>query len=134
MEGAGTEEGRSVKGALVVFGSLLSDEESGPTDVSSPSYVMEACKSVAGKALTNRHSALKSRGITLPTEVPIVKAVVFPTVMYRCESWTVKKAEHRGMDAFKLCCWGRLLRVPWAARRLNQSIPKEISSNIQRKA
>ena len=70
---------------------------------------------------------MKSRDITLPTKVCLVKAMVFPVVIYRCESWTVKKAEHRKMDAFELWCWRRLLRVPWTARRCNQSILKEIS-------
>ena len=69
----------------------------------------------------------KSRGITLPTEVRLVKAMVFPVVMYGCESWMIKKAEHRRIDAFELWCWRRLLRVPWTARRSNQSILKEIS-------
>ena len=72
-------------------------------------------------------SILKSRDITLPTNVCLVKAIVFPVVMYGCESWTVKKAERRRIDAFELWCWRRLLRVPWAARRSNQSILKEIS-------
>ena len=79
------------------------------------------------KVMTNLDSILKSRDITLPKEVYIVKAMVFPVVMYRCESWTVKKAEHRRIDAFELWCCRRLLRVPWTARRSNQSIPKEIS-------
>ena len=70
---------------------------------------------------------LKSRNITLPTNVQIVKAMVFPVVMYRCESWTIKKAEHRRIDAFELRCWRKLLRVPWTARRSNQSILKEIN-------
>ena len=77
--------------------------------------------------MTNLHSILKSRDITLPTKVRLVKAMVFPVVMYGCESWTVKKAECRKMDAFELWCWRRLLRVPWTARRSNQSILKEIS-------
>ena len=72
-------------------------------------------------------SILKSRDITLPTKVHLVKAMVFPVVMYGCESWTIKKAEHRRIDAFEVWCWRRLLRVPWTARRLNQSILKEIS-------
>ena len=80
------------------------------------------------KVMTNLDSLLKSRDITLPTKVHLVKAVVFPVVMYGCESWTVKKAEHRRTDAFELWCWRRLLRVPWTARRFNQSILKEISS------
>ena len=79
------------------------------------------------KAMTNLDSILKSRDITLPTKVHIVKTMVFPVVMYRCESWTIKKAEHRRIDAFELWCWRRLLRVPWTARRSNQSILKEIS-------
>ena len=79
------------------------------------------------KAMTNLDSILKNRDITLPTKVHLVKAMVFPVVMYECESWTVKKAEHRRIDAFELWCWRRLLRVPWIARRSNQSILKEIS-------
>src|SRR5574337_1035400 len=79
------------------------------------------------KAMTNLDGILKSRDITLPTKVHLVKAMVFPVVMYGCESWTVKKAEHRRIDAFELWCWRRLLRVPWTARRSNQSILKEIS-------
>ena len=78
--------------------------------------------------MTNLHSILKSRDITLPTKVCLVKAMVFPVVMYGCESWTVKKAEHRKIDAFELWCWRRLLRVPWTARSSNESILKEISS------
>ena len=77
--------------------------------------------------MTNLDSILKSRDITLPTKVRLVKAMVFPVVMYGCESWTVKKAERRRIDAFELWCWRRLLRVPWTARRSNQSILKEIS-------
>ena len=79
------------------------------------------------KAVTNLGSILKSRDITLLTKVPLVKAMVFPVVMYGCESWTIKKAESRSIDAFELWCWRRLLRVPWTARRSNQSILKEIS-------
>ena len=79
------------------------------------------------KVMTNLDSLLKSRDITLPTKVRLVKAMVFPVVMYGCESWTVKKAEHWRIDAFELWCWRRLLRVPWTARRSNQSILKEIS-------
>ena len=77
--------------------------------------------------MTNLDSILKSRDITLPTKVHLVKAMVFPVVMYGCDSWTGKKAEHQRIDAFELWCWRRLLRVPWTARRSNQSIPKEIS-------
>ena len=77
--------------------------------------------------MTNIDSVLKSRGITWPAKFCIVKAMVFPVVMYGCESWTIKKAEHQRIDAFKLWCWKRLLRVPWTARRLNQSILKEVN-------
>ena len=80
--------------------------------------------------MTNLDSILKSRDITLPTKVRLVKAMVFPVVIYGCESWTVKKAEYRRIDAFKLWCWRRLFRVPWTARRSNQSILKEISPGI----
>ena len=82
---------------------------------------------LGSKVMTNRDSILKSRDITLPTKVHLVKAMVFPVVMYGCESWTVKKAEHWRIDAFELWCWRRLLRVPWTARRSNQPILKEIS-------
>ena len=85
------------------------------------------------KVMTNLDSILKSRDITLPTKVCLVKAMVFPVVMYGCESWTVKKAEGRRIDAFDLWCWRRLLRVPWTARRSNQSILKEISPGISLK-
>ena len=78
--------------------------------------------------MTNLDNVLKSRDITLPTKVCLVKAMVFPVVMYGCESWTIKKAEHQRTDAFELQCWRRLLRVLWTARRSNQSILKEISS------
>ena len=80
--------------------------------------------------MTNLDSIFKSRDITLPTKVHLVKAMVFPVVMYGCESWTVKKAEHRRIDAFELWCWRRLLTVPWTARRSNQSILKEINPGI----
>ena len=79
------------------------------------------------KAMTNLDTILKTRDITLPTKVHLFKAIVFPVVMYGCESWTIKKAEHQRIDAFELWCWRRLLRVPWIARRSNQSILKEIS-------
>ena len=82
---------------------------------------------LGGKVMTNLDSILKSKDITLPTKVHLVKAMVFPVVIYGCENWTVKKAEHRRTDAFELWCWRRLLRVPWTARRSNQSILKEIS-------
>ena len=79
------------------------------------------------KAMTNLNSILKSRDITLPTKVRLVKAMVFPVVIYGCEIWTIKKVERQKMDAFELWCWRRLLRVPWTARRSNQLILKEIS-------
>ena len=82
------------------------------------------------KVMTNLHSILKRRYITLSTKVHLGKAMVFPVVMYGCESWTVKKAERRRIDAFELWCWKRLLRVPWTARRSNQSILKEVSPGI----
>ena len=85
------------------------------------------------KIMTNLDSIFKSRDITLPTKVCLIKAMVFPVVMYGCESWTVKKAERRRIDAFKLWCWRRLLRVPWTARRSNQSILKEINPGISLK-
>ena len=80
--------------------------------------------------MTNLDSILKSRGITLPTKVHLVKAMVFPVLMYGCENWTVKKAECQRIDAFKLWCWRRLLRVPWTARRSNQSIQRKSGLNI----
>ena len=79
------------------------------------------------KVMTNLESILKSRDMTLPTKVHLIKAMVSPVVMDRCESWTIKKAESQRIDAFELWCWGRLLRVPWIAKRLNQSLLKEIS-------
>ena len=91
------------------------------------SHEMKRCLLLGRKAMTNLDSILKSRDITLPTEVRLVKAMVFQVVMYGCESWTIKKAEHLRIDAFELWCWRRLLRVPWTARRFNQSILKEIS-------
>ena len=91
------------------------------------SHEIIRCLLLGRKAMTNLDSILKSRDITLPTKVHLVKAMVFPTVMYGCESWAIKKAERRRIDAFELWCWRRLLRVPWTARRSNQSILKEIS-------
>ena len=85
---------------------------------------------LGGKVMTNLDSILKSRDITLPTQVHLVKAMVFPVVMYGRESWTIKKAECQNIDAFELWCWRRLLRVPWTAKRSNQSILKEISPGI----
>ena len=91
------------------------------------SHEIKRCLLLGRKVMTNLDSILKSRDITLPTKVHLVKALVFPVVVYGCESWTVKKAECRRIDAFELWCWRRLLRVPWTARRSNQSILKEIS-------
>ena len=88
---------------------------------------IKRCLLLGRKAMTNLDSILKSRDVTLPTKVHLVQAMVFPVVIYGCESWTVKKAECRRIDAFELWCWRRLLRVPWTARRSNQSILKEIS-------
>ena len=85
------------------------------------------CLLLERKAMTNIGSVLKTRDITLPTKVHIVEAIVFQVVMCECDGWTIKKAEHRRIDAFKLCCWKGLLRVPWTARRLNQSVLKEIN-------
>ena len=91
---------------------------------------IKRCLLLGRKVMTNLDSIFKSRNITLLTKVCLVKAMVFPVVMYGCESWIVKKAEHRRIDAFELWCWRRLLRVPWTARRSNQSILKEISPGI----
>ena len=91
------------------------------------SHEIKRCLLLGRKVMTNLDSILKSRDITFPTKVHLVKAMVFPVVMYECESWTIKKAECRKIDAFELWCWRRLLRVPWTARRSNQSILKEIS-------
>ena len=91
------------------------------------SHEIKRCLLLGRKVMTNLDSIFKSREITLPTKVHLVKAMVFPVVMYGCESWTVKKAECRIIDAFELRCWRRLLRVPWTARSSNQSILKEIS-------
>ena len=91
------------------------------------SHAIKRCLLLGRKAMTNLDSILKSRDITLPTKVRLVKAMIFPVVMYGCESWTIKKAECWRIDAFELWCWRRLLRVPWTARRSNQSILKEIS-------
>ena len=91
------------------------------------SHEIKRCLLLGRKVMTNLDSILKSRDITLPTKVRLVKAMVFPVVMYGCESWTIKKAQHQRIDASELWCWRRLLRVPWTARRSNESIPKEIS-------
>ena len=94
------------------------------------SHEINRCLVLGRKVMTNLDSILKSRDITLSTKAHIVKAMVFPVVMYGCESWTIKKAEHRRIDVFELWCWRRLLRVPWTARRFNQSILKEISPGV----
>ena len=91
------------------------------------SHEIKRCLLLGRRIMTSLNSILKSRDISLPKKVHLVKAMVFPVVMYGCESWTVKKAECRRIDAFEVCCWRRLLRVPWTARRSNQSILKEIS-------
>ena len=91
------------------------------------SHEIKRCLLLGRKAMTNLDSLLKSRDITLPIKVHLVKDMVFPIVMYGCRIWTIKKAEHQRIDAFELWCWRRLLRVPWTARRSNQSILKEIS-------
>ena len=105
---------------LIFLGSKISAD-------SDCSHEIERCLLLGRKAMTNRDSILKSTDITLPTNVCLVKAMAFPLVMYGCESWTIKKAEHRRMDAFELWHWRRLLRVPRTARRSNQSTLKEIS-------
>ena len=94
------------------------------------SHEIKRCLLLARKVMTNLDSIFKSRDITLPTKVSLVKAMVFPVIMYGCERWTVKKAEHQRIDAFELWCWRRLLRVPWTARRSNQSIVEEINPGI----
>ena len=91
------------------------------------SHGIKRCLLLGRKVMTNQDNILKSRDVILPTKVHLVQAMVFPVVMYGCESWTIKKAERRRIDAFELWCWRRLLRVPWTARRSNQSILKEIS-------
>ena len=97
------------------------------------SHEIEGRLLLGRKVMTNLDSILKSRDITSPTKVHLVKAMIFPVVMYGCENWTVKKAERRTIDAFELWCWRRLLRVPWTARRSNQSILKEINPGISLK-
>ena len=91
------------------------------------SHEIKRCLLLGRKVTANIDSILKSRDITLPTKVRLVKTMAFPVVMYGCESWTIKKAEHQGIDAFELWCWRRLLRVPWTARRSNLAILKDIS-------
>ena len=107
-------------GRLYFFGSKITAD-------GDCSQEIKRCLLPRRKSMTNVDLILKSRDITLPTKVRLVKAMVFLVVMYGCESWTVKKAEHQRIDAFELWCWWRLLRVPWTARRSNQSILKEIS-------
>ena len=108
-------------GRLSLFGpKIIADSEC--------SHESKRCLLLGRKAMTNIDSIFKSRDITLPTEVHLVKTMVFPVVMYGCKIWTIKKAECRRIDAFELCCWRRLLRVPWTARRSNQFILKETSS------
>ena len=92
------------------------------------SHEIKRCLLLGRKVMTNLDSVLKSRDVTLPTKVRLVKAMVFPVVVYGCEIWTIKKAEHRRIDPFELWCWRRLLRVPWTERISNQSILKEINS------
>ena len=91
------------------------------------SHEIKRCLLLGRKAITNLDSILKSKDIILPTKVHLIKAIVFPVVMYECDSWTIKKAEHQRIDGFELWCWRRLLRVPWTTKRSNQSILKEIS-------
>ena len=95
------------------------------------SHEIKRCLLLGRKVMPNLDSILKSRDITLPTKVFLVKATVFPIVMYGCESWTIKKAERRRIDAFELWCWRRLLRGPWTARRSNQSILKEVNPELE---
>ena len=94
------------------------------------SHEIKSCLLLGRKAMTNLDSILKSGDITLPTKVRLVKTMAFPVVMYGCESWTIKKAEHQRIDAFELWCWRRVLRVPWTSRRSNQSIIKRSVLNI----
>ena len=105
---------------FIFFGSKITADGDG-------SHEIKRCLLLGRKVMTNLDSILKSRDITLSTKVHLVKAMVFPVVMYGCESWTIKKAEHRRIDAFELWCWRRLLWVPWTSRRSKQSILKEIS-------
>ena len=97
------------------------------------SHEIKRCLLLGRKVMTNLDSILKGRDITLSTKVRLVKAMVFPVVMYGCESWTIKKAEYQRTDAFELWCWRRLLRVPWIARSSNQSILKEIRTGVHYK-
>ena len=110
----------TVTGFIFLWGSKSTADGDG-------SHEIKSCLLVGRKVMANLYSLLKSRDITLPTKICIVKAMVFPVVMCGCESWTVKNSEHRRIDAFEPCCWRRLLGVPWTPRRSNQSILKEIS-------
>ena len=115
---------------MEIDGETVSDFIFGGSKITADGYCsneIKRCLLLGRKVMTNLDSIFKSRDITLPTKFRLVKAMVFPLVMYGCESWTVKKAERRRIDAFELWCWRRLLRVPWTARRCNQSILKEIS-------
>ena len=114
----------TISSSVVPFSSCL---QSSPTSDGDCSHKIKTHLLLGRKAMTNLDSILKSRDITLLTKVRLVKAIVFPVVMYGCESWTIKKAEHWRIDAFELWCWRRFLRVHWAARRSNQSILKETS-------
>ena len=105
---------------FIFFGSKITED-------GDRSHEIKRCLLLERKVMTNLDSIFKSSDITLPTKVRLVKAMVFLVVMYGCESWTIKKAEHRRIDAFEVWCWRRLLRVPWTARRSNQSILKEIN-------
>ena len=106
------------------FYSAILPDETADRDCS---HEIKRCLLLGRKAMTKIDSILKIRDITLPTKVRLVKATVFPVVIYGCDSWTIRKAEYQRTDAFELLCWGKLLRVPWTARRSNQSILKEIS-------
>ena len=133
------------KTKIIASGPITSWEIDGETVETVSDFILEGSKITADgdcsheikrplllgrKVMTNLDSIFKSRDITLPTKVCLFKAMVFPVVMYGCESWTVKKAECRRIDVFELCCWRRLLRVPWTARRSNQSILKEMSPGV----
>ena len=130
------------KTKIMAYGSITSWQIDGETMETVTDFILRGSKITADsdfsheikrhlllgrKVMTNLGSVFKSRDITLPTKVRLIKAMVFPVVMYGCESWTIKKAEHGRIDAFELWCWRRLLRVPWTVRRSNQSILKEIS-------
>ena len=121
----GNRWGNSVKSVRLYFGGCSKITEDGNC-----SHEIKRLLLLGSKVMTNLDKILKSRDISLPTKVRLVKAMVFPMVMYGCESWTVKKAESQRIDAFELWCWRRLLRVHWTARRSNQSILKEISPGL----